>query len=141
MNQTIEGFLSKNRISVLSVVLPDGSSHSAALHYSHVDNPLKFYFSTKRSSRKCEGLQDGKSAKASLVVGFNEEEWITMQLNGEVKIVINSDELAAIKAVHYMKHPGSKKYENDPESIFLEFIPNWWRYTDFNTKPVTILTS
>lgn len=139
-SQVIE-FLAKNRVSVLTTLLLDGSPHSATLHYSHIDEPLKFFFSTEKTSRKCKGLLDGKKVKASMVVGFSEEEWITLQMDGVVKAIIDLNELRKIHKIHYAKHPNSEKYKDDSATIFLKFAPKWWRYTDYNTNPITIISS
>ncbi len=141
MDQKIADFLAKEHISVLTTTLKDGSLHAAALHFSHVNEPLELYFSTENTSRKCEGLLSGEVVNAAVVVGFSEQQWITVQLDGEICMVSDSNEIAKIKEVHYQKHPGSKKFENEPETVFLKFTPKWWRYTDFNTKPPTIITS
>lgn len=141
MDVKILDFLSSHRVSALTTMLSDGSPHAAALHYSHSVDPLKLYFSTENTSRKAEALINGGSVKASVVIGFSEDEWITLQMDGEIRAVLNKDELSYVQAIHYNKHPGSEQYKNAPETIFLEFIPTWWRYTDFNTHLKTILSS
>jgi len=141
MKQTVLDFLSKNRVCSLSTLLKDGSPHTSALHYSHRSDPLTLYFSVEKTAKKCEDLLDGKSSKASVVVGFSEEEWITLQMDGEVKAILDPQELIDAKAVHYVKQPDSKQYENDPATVFLAFTPLWWRYTDYNSDPPTILNS
>lgn len=141
MDQNVLKYLDSHNIAVLTTLLPDGSPHSASLHYSHNSNPFEIYFSTERTSRKCKGLLNGEVVKASLVVGFSEEEWITVQMDGEVTTVTGKDELVSLHKVHYAKHPGSEEYKENPDSVFLKFTPYWWRYTDYNTKPVTTISS
>lgn len=140
-NQTILDFLSKQRVCSLSTLLKDGSPHASALHYSHRDEPLTLYFSIENTSKKCENLLDGKISRASAVVGFSEEEWITLQMDGEVKAILSEEELKRAKSTHYPKHPDSQQYEHDLETLFLAFTPSWWRYTDYNTDPPTIYCS
>ncbi|MDB4939593.1 MAG: hypothetical protein JWO40_18 [Candidatus Doudnabacteria bacterium] len=134
-------YLTEHRISVMAVNLPDHGVHAATIHYAHSDTPFKLFFSTERSSRKCQGLLDGKSTSASVVVGFSEDEWITVQMDGEIKAVLEETELKNAKSIYYAKYPSSKKYENKPENIFLEFVPTWWRYSDYNPEPPMIKTS
>ena len=140
MDSKIIAFLTSHRVCSLTTLLLEGSPHGAALHYSHQEDPLLLYFSTENTSRKVEALLNGKSAKASVVIGFSEEEWITLQMDGEVTVV-NNDQLKEVHKIHYAKHPDSAKYKDDPETIFLAFTPTWWRYTDYNTTPLTILSS
>ena len=61
-------------------------------------------------------------------------------MDGQVR-VLRKDELPNVHEIHYAKHPNSAKYKDDPATIFLAFIPQWWRYTDFNTEPPTIISS
>lgn len=141
MNNNIHTFLTNHMICVLTTLLPDNSPHAAALHFSHAEHPFELYFSTENTSKKCQGLLKGETVKGSAVVGFSEEEWITLQMDGEVTAVLDNTRLEKIHEVHYAKHPSSAKYKDAPETIFLVFKPTWWRYTDYNTKPVTILLS
>lgn len=140
MTKEILDFISKHRVCSLTTLLADGSPHAAALHYSHSENPLLFYFSTENTSKKCEGLLQGETVKGSIVIGFSEEEWITLQIDGEVKTITDETELDRVQKIHYSKHPNSAKYKDAPETIFLSFAPSWWRYTDYNTEPATILS-
>jgi general stress protein 26 len=126
--------------------MADGTPYSAAMHYSHSEHPFCIYFSTDITSKKCEPLVNNDSVQASVVIGLSEEKWITLQLTGQLRIIKESEKLtpeavASIKSVHYAKHPASAKYADDPDTVFLEFSPSWWRYTDFNQKPAQIIES
>jgi len=139
MDSKIINFLKKERVCALSVILPNGAPHSAAVHYSHEENPLIFFIQTSSKSQKCSGLLNGEIVKASVVVGFSEEDWLTLQMRGDIKIISDHEELDKIYKIHYAKHPNAEKYKSDAETVFLEFVPSWWRYTDFNTDPETII--
>ncbi len=129
-------FLAKERVCALSVALIDGTPHTAAMHYSHQINPVKLFFQTGKDSVKMQSfLKD--SSKASIVVGFSEKDLLTLQMRGGAKIVSTPKELEEIYKIHYKKHPFAEKYKG-PETVFIEFVPTWWRYTDFNTEPETI---
>lgn len=141
MDSKILDFLRMQRICSLTTLLVDGAPHAAAMHYSHSSDPLTLYFSTENTGKKCEALLDGSTTKASVVIGFSEKEWITLQMDGEVKTILDKEDLAKAQEIHYTKHPKSEKYKNEPETIFLSFTPAWWRYTDYNTIPETILSS
>lgn len=141
MDSKITEFLKNHNVCSLTTLLPDGSPHAAAIHYSHSENPFVFYFSTENTSRKCEGLLKGEVVKGAVVVGLSEEEWITLQMNGVVQGVFDKKELENVHRVHYGKHPNSEKYKDEPATIFLKFTPTWWRYTDYNSDPAMILHS
>ncbi len=141
MNDEVLNFLKVERISVLTVLMPDGSLHSASLHFSFDNNSSPvIYFSTDKDSRKCEFLKNSKSTKGSFVIGFSETDWKTLQIDGEV-FLVEGDEILAAKKVHYEKNPGSKKFENDPATTFLKLVPSWWRYSDLSIHPPKIISS
>ena len=141
MDSKILDFITSHRVCSLTTLLKDGSPHAGALHYSHKSKPLEFYFSTENTSHKTQALLDGKFTKASVVIGFSEQEWITLQMDGEIKVIVDNDELQSIHAIHYAKIPDAKQYKDYPATLFLKFIPTWYRYTDYNTKPPLIITS
>lgn len=141
MDKTVLDFLAAHRVCSLTTILSDGSPHAAALHYSHQNDPLTLYFSTEKTGRKMEALLDGRPGKASVVVGFSEEEWKTLQMDGEVRAILDQKELATAHSIHYKKIPDSEQYKDDPATIFLAFTPTWWRFTDYNTNPPTIVSS
>lgn len=141
MNKKALDLLAMQRVCSLSILLPDGTPHAAALHYSHRIKPLTLFFSTDNTSKKAQGLMDGKNKKASVVIGFSEEEWKTIQMDGTVKAILDRNELEEAKEIHYAKNPNSKQFENDPTNLLLSFTPLWWRYTDYNTEPPTIVNS
>ena len=134
-------FLRASRVGVLSVLLKDGSPHGATVHFSHQENPAKLFFLTDRTYKKCEALLGGNPVRASFVLGFSEEEMKTLQIDGVIRIVSDEGELAALKEVHFKKIPTAKEYENDTDSVFLEFVPAWWQYTDRKTQPGTRISS
>ncbi len=140
MNNLIQQFLAHNAISVLTVLLKDGTPHAATVHFSHTEEPLRFFIQTRANSMKCEALSDTKPSPAAFVVGFNEKEMITVQAHGTVRIVTEPSELEALCKVHYAKHPFAEKFR-DEGTAFLEFTPTWWRYTDMSNRPPKIITN
>lgn len=140
MEQRVVDLLEKHRVCALTVLLPDGTPHAAAMHFSHKDNPLVLYFQTENTSRKYGAFAGGKKVAGSVVVGFSEEEWVTLQMDGELETVSDKAMLEEIYKTHYGKHPMAEKYKNDPGTVFMVFRPAWWRWSDYKTTPATILT-
>lgn len=138
MNPLALNLLHKERVCVLSVTLPDGSPHVAVVHYSQQIDPVKIFIQTSPTTKTDAIQKKGGSAKAAVVVGLSEEEFVTLQMRGDIRIVSNAQELEAIYKVHYAKQPQAEKYKG-PDTIFLAFTPTWWRYTDFNTEPETVI--
>lgn len=133
VNKKVLDFLGKNRVGVLAVQLKDKSPHAAAMHYSHLATPLEIYIQTENTSRKCQAIIKGGTVRAAFVVGFSEEEFKTLQINGNIKVVSKS-KLPSLYKVHYKKHPDAKKWKDDPATVFLVFKPTWWRYTEYKPK-------
>ena len=140
MNQLVSDILNKYRVGVISVLIENEEIHSATVHYSHSENSLKLYIQTSNSTLKAQPFLNGRTGKGAFVVGFSEEDWLTLQMHGDIEIVSELNELKEVYKVHYKKHPDAEKYKG-PKTIFLKFTPTWWRYTDFNTEPETIINS
>lgn len=131
MDPKVLEFLKNNTMSVLAMQLADGAPHTAAMHFAHQDGSL--YLSTRSTSKKASGLVSGK-AKASITVGISEEEWVTLQMDGEVEKV----EEQPAKDIILAKYPEDAKHF-DATAIFLKFTPTWWRYSDYKTQPPIFL--
>jgi len=133
MNKKVLDFTAKHRVCTLSVLLKNGSPHSAAMHYSHSDTPFEIYIQTENTSKKCEALLGGKSTKASFVIGFSEEEFKTLQMDGEIK-TLDKKHLKSVHKIHYKKLPDAEQWKDDPATLFLIFKPKWYRYTEYKPK-------
>ena len=141
MNQQIIDLISKERVCVISTILPGNISHSAAMHFSHQTDPLRIFIQTTNNTEKVKGILNGETGKASIVIGFSEQDWLTLQMRGDIKIISDPERLPEIHKVHYKKNPDAEQYKESSNTVFLEFTPTWWRYTDFNTDPETIISS
>lgn len=122
----VNNFLTRHRISVLSILLPDGTVHGATCHFVHTESPFQIIFVTEQDSRKVSGLLTGQTAQAAVTVGFSEEEWVELQMSGTIKLVTES-ELVAAREAFEAKFGGDLK----SEKTLLIFIPAWWRFTEF----------
>lgn len=136
----VSAFLKDQHVCSFTVLLPDGTPHSAILHFSHQDTPFKLYFSTEKGSVKASGLQNGESQRASAVAGWSEDDYITIQMRGTAKH-LEGEELAAAQEVHYAKHPGSAKWKDDPDTFFICFDVSWWRYSNLKADPAEVVSS
>lgn len=140
MDAQIIEFLDNHRIGCLTTLLGNGSPHSAAVHFANSEEPFAFYFSTEKTTKKVQGMISGKVVPASLVIGFSEEEWKTLQMNGNATIATGRD-LAEAHKVYYTKYPSGEKHKDNPDTVFIKFTPNWYRFTDYKQKPPNIVTS
>lgn len=138
MDERISKFLANQPVGCLSVAMPEGSLHGSTLHFSHADDPFVIYFQTGKGTRKAQAFSGVASAEATMVVGVSDVEWVTLQLDGQARVLTSTEEIEACKKVHHAKHPQSVKHVG-PTTIFIAFTPRWYRYTDFNTHPETEL--
>lgn len=141
MNPEIKNFLIKNRLCVLSIVNDNGNPYSATVFYAFQENPLAFYFLTDKHTKKVDGLLQGISHKASIVIGFTEGVWYTFQAVGAVSLVDATDEKTAAEAMYFLKFPTAQSLIKHPELVLLKFTPVHWKYTDVNPDVWKIYTS
>ncbi len=134
MNQEILDFIKSQRIGVLAVEMLDGAPHAATVHFAHRDSPFQFFFETCREYRKCEPLFGRDRSRASLVIGCDESNMRTLQLDGEVSLVTSQDDKEIFDQIYFGKFPKKKEKAEDPKYVFFSFTPSWWRFTDW-TKP------
>lgn len=139
MDKEVINFLNANKIGCLSTDI--GSDiHGAAVHYTYVPDSNSFYVQTNLDTRKCTLLRERGECSASFVVGFSEEEWKTYQADGRARLITDAEERKEFSDTRLKQYPG-EDYSTDQEVAFIEFTPNWWRYTDFNAKPKKIIES
>ena len=138
MNPLAVDLLTKERVGVIAVVLADGSPHAATVHYSEQTDPVRIFIQTSPTVKVDAIKKSGGVMKAAMVVGMSETDFLTLQMRGQVRIVSELHQLEQIYAIHYRKHPEAEKYKS-PTTVFLEFTPTWWRYSDFKTEPETII--
>jgi general stress protein 26 len=132
MNPELFAYLKTQRIGVLAVEMPDGSPHAATVHFAHTEDPFVFYFETYREYRKAEPLLGKENTRASFVVGSDESNMKTVQLDGVAQL-LKPDERMVYDAVYLAKFPEKKKKAEDPKFVFFKFTPTWWRFTDWTT--------
>ncbi len=141
MNKDILNYIKSQRVGVLAVEMLDGSPHGATVHFANTENPLQFFFETYREYRKAEALFGRDVSRATFVIGSDERDMRTLQIDGEIRL-ITAEEKQIINDVYLAKFPNKKEKANEPRVVFFTFIPKWWRFTDWTTpQGKTILTS
>ncbi|RJP43625.1 pyridoxamine 5'-phosphate oxidase family protein [Candidatus Parcubacteria bacterium] len=130
MNRKILDYIKTQRICVLSVEMMDGSPHAATVHFAHTEDPLMFFFETDRGYRKSEPLFGRETTRASMVIGVDEGNMKTLQIDGEVRLLKGGEE-KLFEDAYLGKFPSKNKKAADPGAVFFVFIPTWWRFTDW----------
>lgn len=131
MRKEVLDFLATQRIGVLAVEMMDGSPHGATIHAANNADGSAFYFETSRSYRKAEALYGRPASRASLVLGFNEADMKTLQIDGQVRLLETELEKKQFEEFYFAKFPNMKTKFSNPEFVPFLFVPTWWRYTDW----------
>jgi len=127
MPDEVHDFLDQQRVGVISVEMPNGAPHGSTVHFAYQRDPLTFVFLTDRTYRKVEPMQGGASTRASFVVGTDESQMRTLQLDGTARLTDSELHWEA----YFSKFPEKREQYGDPDDVFFVFTPTWWRYTNY----------
>ena len=133
MTPEVINFIQAQRVAVIALEMMDGSPHAATVHFAFDESTQIFFFETSRAYRKCEPLFGREVSRASIVIGFDQNNMKTLQMDGEVKLITPGKQ-AHFDEVYYAKFPMKKGKTYGSPAVFFSFTPTWWRYTDW-TKP------
>jgi uncharacterized protein YhbP (UPF0306 family) len=125
-------YLKTERIGVLAVKMLDGSPHGATVHFAHTEEPLEFLIQTGTDCMKSEPLLKNGSTEASFIVGQDENNMKTLQLDGIARVATENEE-DSFMDTYLGKFPSKEERVKDPEAVFIIFTPTWWRFTDWKT--------
>lgn len=127
MDSKVLEYLKTQSVCVLAVEMPDGSPHAATVNFTHVEDPLTLVVMTGPTSRKHEALSKGV-IRASMVVGVNDNDMRTLQMNGHASFSQHDD----LQKLYYDKFPEAvHMFKKD---VLITFTPTWWRFTDWVNK-------
>jgi general stress protein 26 len=125
-------FIKKHKICVLATITPDGHPEAGVIEFGETDN-LELIFDTFKTYRKYKNLKNNPDV--AVVIGWDEN--VTIQYEGRAA-ELSGQELKKYQALYYAKNPDAEKWLKFPEVTFFKVIPQWLRYRDGNTDPMTI---
>ena len=132
MPPEVFAYLRTQRVGVFAIEMPDGAPHAATVHFAHTDAPV-FLFETYKEYRKAEPLQMRAESRASFVIGFDESNMKTLQMDGVARLASSAD-LPLFSGVYLGKFPEKRRKAEENRYVFFTFTPSWWRFTDW-TRP------
>lgn len=135
MPQGILEYLKGQRVCVFAIEMMDGSPHAATVHFANTDEPV-FVFETEKGYRKTEALFGREISRTSMVVGSNEGDMKTLQLDGVAQL---ADE--KLKEIYLAKFPKKQGKLDDPKAVMFTFKPTWWRFTDWTAPGGKMITT
>lgn len=122
--------LRTNVLAVLSTLADQYQPQSALVAFAE-DKDLNLYFQTRLTSRKHKNLSEHR--KVSLVIGWDINDLVTVQLEGVANEVPST---SVVKALFVKKEsPSTSEYLNHADARFYKVNPSWVRYSDYSTKP------
>ncbi len=128
MDKSVLDYLSRQRVGCLSIVGTDNKPIASAVHFASTSDG-QLFVQVGKESRKYQTVKDG-TCLASFTVGFDENDWITLQMDGKLRQIEVGEEQQFLE-VYYTKNPNAKKYRGD-DTAYLIFEPTWWRYSDYS---------
>lgn len=131
MPKEILDYLNTKRVGVLAVEMLDGSPHAATVHFAYDEDSGLFLFETDRRYRKSEPLFGKEATRASFVIGFEETNTKTLQLDGIAQLVKTEAGKELFEKVYYGKFPekAEKAKKLGDNWVSFSFKPTWWRFT------------
>ena len=131
MQKEILEYLNTQRVGVLAVEMLDSSPHAATVHFAYDKDSGLFLFETDKRYRKSEPLFAKENTSASFVVGFEETNTKTLQLDGIAQLVKTNTEKEQFEKVYYGKFPEKveKAQKLEDNWVSFSFKPTWWRFT------------
>ncbi len=130
--QKILDFIKKKKLGVISTINQEGKPESAVVAFSETDK-LELIFGTFNTTRKYKNLKANQNI--SFVIGWDEEEKITIQYEGLARDV-KDEEFEECRTVHLNKNPSSKKFAFGKEQRYFKITPRWIRYSDLSLKEI-----
>lgn len=137
MNDTVTKYLEAERVGVLAIETEDGSPYGAVMHFACSYTPLKIFLGTSVNTSKGKSILAREKVRASFVVGTDEEKMITFQATGVVQVA-SDDEKEQWAGIYLGKFPEKETRVLTPESVWLVFVPTWWRWSDMKNKEIVL---
>jgi uncharacterized protein YhbP (UPF0306 family) len=133
-NKELMSFIVTQRACVLSVLLDTTQVHSAAILYATDELNNRFYFTTDKSTEKCQPFYAGKkTVPASLVVGTAVGTPYTMQLRGILRTIASGEKDHNTKLAYLIaKHGNNRNKHWNDLMVLLEFEPIQGKFTDYS---------
>lgn len=123
-------FLGTEKVANLAVPVDTaGMLHIATMIYMHTAEPLRFYFMTSNKSEKCR-LVNERPISAACNVGTYYGTPFTLQMRGTAQLLDKTKHADKLEAYMHKRGISNKNVEGS-DSVLLEFVPTWARFTDY----------
>jgi len=128
-------FIRNHRFAVEASVAADGRPQAAVVGVACTDD-LELVFDTLQSTRKYQNLR--REPRVALVVGFDDGEAQTVQLEGVVDEPTGAEQ-ARIKEAYFAAFPEGRERERWDGITWMRVRVTWARYSDFRSAEPRIV--
>lgn len=130
-NPKLLEYLDDEKVATLAVPInKNGTLHIATMHYVHRLEPFCFYFVTDGRSEKCRLLKAQPEVVAACNIGTYIGTPFTLQMRGKARI-LDIAQSEDVLNLYFEKRQSKNKNVEGPNSVLIEFAPDWARFTDF----------
>ncbi len=130
----VRALLADNVLAVVATNSSSGFPQSAVVALSETEE-LELIFATFNDTRKFVNL--AADQRLSLVVGWNNENKRTLQIEGLARLA-EGDEQEWAADIHCAKSVASRRFRDDPRQHYFIVRPVWLRYSDYMAQPKEI---
>lgn len=124
-------FLDGEKVATLAVPIDSsGTLHIATMNCVHRLKPFCFYFVTDGRSEKCKLLKTQPDVVAACSAGTYVGTPFTLQMRGKARI-LDTSQSEDVLDMYFAKRGSKNKNVEGPNSVLIEFAPNWARFTDY----------
>jgi general stress protein 26 len=129
-------FMRRHRVAVEASVSSDGAPQAAIVGVA-IGDDFELVFDTLQTSRKARNLR--RDPRIALVLGgWGPGEERTVQYEGLADEPAGA-ELERVRELYFSVYPDGRERLAWPGLIHVRVRPTWLRYSDFGTRPETIL--
>ncbi|MFA5999768.1 MAG: pyridoxamine 5'-phosphate oxidase family protein [Candidatus Paceibacterota bacterium] len=133
MPKEVIDFIHSQWLSVLAVEMMDGSPHGATMHFVFNKDTSTFFLQTYNTFHKAQAILEREQSRASMVVGFNDNDRRTLQLDGTVQVLKTDTEKYIFEKLYFDKFPKKRGLAKDSKFLAFSFVPLKWHYTNWDS--------
>lgn len=121
--------MNRQPLMVVSTVHHNSNGPESALVAFSQTRELEIIFQTQNDTRKFKNLQSNTSVSA--VIGFSDKEHITMQYEGNARVLKKTELENAISIFKQKKTPCGDEFIYHPKAVFILITPKWISLSDY----------
>jgi general stress protein 26 len=127
--------LEANNFAVIATNSASGYPESSLVGFSNTENG-DIVFRSLSNSRKNQNIKE--NSNIFVVIGFGQDSWATIQIEGIARLVIDPTEKAVLEDSHCQKIKAYEKFRDNEMNEYFVVEVSWLRYTNLSTSPAEV---